>query len=102
MRAGAQGLGLYELTRAEGVMIEGVDGRELPFPKRLLREGTKRCYNALLFGCTIKRERSIDPIHSASLLLVCLPILPKYKSRFKTSRSIKLCVDISRNLPKRT
>lgn len=40
MRAGAQGLGLYELTRAEGV-IEGVDGRELPFPKRLLRERTK-------------------------------------------------------------
>lgn len=48
----------------------------------------------------IKRERSIDSIHSASLLLVCLSILPKYKSRFKTSQSIKLCVDISRNLPK--
>lgn len=30
--------GLYELIRVEGVMIEGVDRRELPFPKQLLRE----------------------------------------------------------------
>lgn len=42
--------GLYELIRAEGVMIEGVDRMELPFPKQLLREETKRYYNGMLFG----------------------------------------------------
>lgn len=63
--------GLCELIRAEGMMIEGVDGRELPFTKRLLREETKGRYN-VLFGHTIERERSIGPIHS--LLLVCLPM----------------------------
>lgn len=64
--------GLYKLIRVEGVMIESVDGRELLFPKRLLRGKTKRRYNALLFGHKIEREQSIDPIHSTSLLLVCL------------------------------
>lgn len=65
--------GLHELIRAEGAMIEGVDGRELLFPKRLLREETKRRYNPVLFGRTIE-GRSIGPVLSASLLLVCLPM----------------------------
>jgi len=49
--------GLYELIRVEGVMIEGVDGRELPFPKRLLREETKRYYNTL---CSVIRSNEDD------------------------------------------
>lgn len=61
--------GLYELIRAEGVMIEGVDRRELPFPKRLLREETLLLQRGIIIR-SYDQTRTIDWSHSPGIFII--------------------------------
>jgi len=82
--------GLYKLIRAEGVMIEDIDRWKLPFSAFLWRNEIATIM--LLFGRKIKWRRSIDLIHSMSLLLVYRIDTLFIKYKYALSSTYKLHV----------